>query len=82
MIVGAGKTAMDACLWLLRHGVSPQRLTWIKPRDSWILDRAAIQPGSQFAKGVLRDFSNQLDTRCWRQYRFPYLFGRLDSKAA
>ncbi|HEX4587142.1 MAG TPA: NAD(P)-binding protein [Mycobacterium sp.] len=60
VIVGAGKTAMDACLWLLRHGVAPQRLTWIKPRDSWILDRAAVQPGSQFAKGVLRDFSNQL----------------------
>jgi len=60
VIVGAGKTAMDACLWLLRHGVAPQRLTWIKPRDSWVLDRAAIQPGKQFAKGVLRDFSNQL----------------------
>ena len=50
VIVGAGKTAMDACLWLLRHGIAPQRLTWIKPRDSWVLDRAAIQPGSQFAK--------------------------------
>ncbi len=60
VIVGAGKTAMDACLWLLRHGVAPQRLTWIKPRDSWVLDRATIQPGKQFAKGVLRDFSNQL----------------------
>ena len=60
VIVGAGKTAMDACLWLLRHGVAPQRLTWIKPRESWVLDRATIQPGKQFAKGVLRDFSNQL----------------------
>ena len=50
VIVGAGKTAMDACLWLLRHGVAAERLTWIKPRDSWVLDRAAIQPGSQFAK--------------------------------
>src|SRR5215208_4621219 len=30
VIVGAGKTAMDACLWLLRHGVTAQRLTWIK----------------------------------------------------
>ncbi|HYZ68347.1 MAG TPA: NAD(P)-binding protein, partial [Mycobacterium sp.] len=31
VIVGAGKTAMDACLWLLRHGVAAERLTWIKP---------------------------------------------------
>ena len=61
VIVGAGKTAMDACLWLLRHGIAPQRLTWIKPRDSWILDRAAIQPGRQFAKRMLADFSGQLD---------------------
>lgn len=60
VIVGAGKTAMDACLWLLRHGVAPGRLTWIKPRESWVLDRAAIQPGKQFAKRVLADVADQL----------------------
>lgn len=59
VIVGAGKTAMDACLWLLRHGVAPRRLTWVKPRESWVLDRASIQPGKQFAKRVLADFSGQ-----------------------
>jgi hypothetical protein len=59
VVLGAGKTAMDACLWLLRHGVAPQRFTWIKPRESWVLDRAAIQPGKQFAKRVLADFSGQ-----------------------
>jgi hypothetical protein len=60
VVVGAGKTAMDTCLWLLRHGISPQRITWIKPRDSWLLDRAAIQPGHAFAKRVLADVSAQL----------------------
>lgn len=59
VIVGAGKTSMDACLWLLRHGVEPDRLTWIKPRDSWLLDRSAVQPGMQFARRVLADFSAQ-----------------------
>lgn len=59
VIVGAGKTSMDACLWLLRHGVAPDRLTWIKPRDSWLLDRSAVQPGMQFARRVLADFSAQ-----------------------
>jgi hypothetical protein len=59
VIVGAGKTSMDTCLWLLRHGIPPERLTWIKPRDSWILDRAAVQPGAQFARRVLADFSAQ-----------------------
>ena len=79
VIVGAGKTAMDACLWLLRHGVAPQRLTWIKPRDSWILDRAAVQPGSQFAKRVMRDFSNQL-AAVHEAESLPDLFDRLETK--
>ena len=52
-IVGAGKTGMDACLWLIRHGVSPDRLRWIMPRDSWLMNRANIQPGPLFA-GQLR----------------------------
>ncbi|GAC1401615.1 MAG: NAD(P)/FAD-dependent oxidoreductase [Mycobacterium sp.] len=79
VIVGAGKTAMDACLWLLRHGIAPEKLTWIKPRDSWILDRAAIQPGSQFAKKVLRDFSNQL-AAVHEAQSLPDLFSRLEDK--
>jgi hypothetical protein len=60
VIVGAGKTAMDACLWLLRHGIAPHRLMWVTPRDSWLLDRAAIQPGPLFAGQVLADFAAQL----------------------
>jgi hypothetical protein len=79
VIVGAGKTAMDACVWLLRHGVPPQRLTWIKPRDSWILDRALTQPGSRFAKRVLRDFSNQLNAVLEAE-SLPDLFDRLEAK--
>ncbi|MEM7080495.1 MAG: FAD/NAD(P)-binding protein, partial [Pseudomonadota bacterium] len=40
VIIGAGKTGMDACLFLLRNRVAPDNITWIMPRDSWILDRA------------------------------------------
>jgi hypothetical protein len=79
VIVGAGKTAMDACLWLLGHGVPAARLTWIKPRDSWMLDRASIQPGPQFAKRVLRDFSNQLGA-VLEADSLPDLFGILEAK--
>ncbi len=46
VVVGAGKTGMDACLWLLKHEVDPNAITWIMPRDSWMLDRASIQPGA------------------------------------
>jgi hypothetical protein len=81
VVVGAGKTAMDACLWLLRHGIAPQRLTWIKPRDSWMLDRAAVQPGSQFAKRVLRDFAYQLSA-VQEAESLPDLFDRLEAKGS
>jgi putative NAD(P)-binding protein len=44
-IVGAGKTAIDACLWLLEAGVSPDAIRWIKPRESWLLNRVYAQGG-------------------------------------
>jgi len=43
-ILGGGKTAMDACYWLLEHGVRPDAIRWIRPRDSWVLPRACFQP--------------------------------------
>jgi len=33
-VVGAGKTGIDACLWLLSQGVAAPKITWIMPRDS------------------------------------------------
>jgi hypothetical protein len=60
VIVGAGKTGIDACLWLLRNGIPPERLTWIMPRDSWLMDRANIQPGPQFLERFQAGFTQRL----------------------
>jgi hypothetical protein len=43
-ILGGGKTAIDACLWLLGAGVPPEAIRWVRPRDAWLLDRAFQQP--------------------------------------
>jgi hypothetical protein len=43
-IIGAGKTGVDACLWLLDQGVDPDRIRWVRPRDAWHLDRGSNQP--------------------------------------
>ena len=43
-VIGGGKTAMDACMWLLESGVPPEVIRWIRPRDAWLLDRAFQQP--------------------------------------
>jgi hypothetical protein len=44
VIVGGGKTAADAICWLLDQGADPDRITWIRPRDSWMLSRTFFQP--------------------------------------
>jgi len=44
VIIGAGKTAMDACTWLLGQGTPPDAITWIRPRDAWLLNRVNFQP--------------------------------------
>ena len=61
VVIGAGKTGMDACLWLLRQGVPPDRLTWVMPRDSWLLDRALIQPGPLFVDRFRAAFAAKLE---------------------
>jgi hypothetical protein len=45
VIVGGGKTALDAICWLLDRGTDPDNITWIRPRDTWILNRSFFQPG-------------------------------------
>jgi len=44
VIIGAGKTALDACVWLLEQGVSASAIRWIKPREAWWLNRRFQQP--------------------------------------
>jgi hypothetical protein len=34
VVVGSGKTGIDACLWLLENGAAPDAITWIMPRDA------------------------------------------------
>ncbi len=44
VIVGGGKTALDACVWLLERGISPAAIRWIRPRDAWWMNRKFQQP--------------------------------------
>jgi hypothetical protein len=43
-IIGAGKTAMDTCNWLLDTGVDANQIRWIRPRDGWFFNRTYMQP--------------------------------------
>jgi hypothetical protein len=48
VILGAGKTAMDTCVWLLRSGARVDDIIWVAPRDSWLFNRNVTQPGMEF----------------------------------
>lgn len=61
VIVGAGKTGMDACTWLLEHGIDPDRIRWIVPRDSWVLDRGRCQPGLEHFAELCRSQADQVE---------------------
>ena len=43
-VIGAGKTGIDTCVWLLEAGVDPERIRWLRGRDPWQYDRNFLQP--------------------------------------
>ncbi len=52
VIVGSGKTATDGIVWLLTRGVAPDRITWVRPREPWMLNRAMVQPDPVVSLGL------------------------------
>lgn len=53
IILGGGKTAMDTAVWLLEAGVTPERIGWVRPRDSWMFNRRFLQPAHVALEGLI-----------------------------
>ncbi|MGW4039073.1 NAD(P)/FAD-dependent oxidoreductase [Streptomyces sp. NPDC004778] len=82
VVVGAGKTGIDACLWLLEQGVAPTDLTWIMPRAPWLLDRAQVQPlPLRRVADLTRDFAAKHEAVMGAS-SVPDLFDRLEAAGA
>lgn len=62
VVVGGGKTGIDACLWLLENGVAPQKIRWIMPRDAWLLDRRNTQPTEEFFDDTMGAQAAQMES--------------------
>ena len=60
VVLGAGKTAMDACIWLLQSGTPADAITWVMPRDSWVVNRLSTQNGREFFKEAIGGQANQM----------------------
>jgi hypothetical protein len=61
VVIGGGKTGIDACLWLLENSVDPSKITWIRTRDPWLLNRATVQGSGDLALPTLESFTRQLE---------------------
>lgn len=61
VIIGAGKTAMDVGVYLLGAGARAESISWVMPRDSWLLDRARIQPGIEFFEATIGGQAAQME---------------------
>lgn len=60
VVLGAGKTAMDACVWLLEQGVDAGRITWVKPREPWLIDRKNLQPREKVGD-FIKDWASSVE---------------------
>lgn len=77
VVVGAGKTGMDACTWLLQNDVPSSCIHWIRPRDAWLLDRANIQPDPAFFMQFIGSLKAQFEAMAAAS-SIPDLFERLE----
>ncbi len=77
VIIGGGKTGIDACLWLLEHQVNPDNITWIVSRDAWLLDRKNTQPSEEFFANTIGAQAAQFEALAQAE-SIPDLFDRLE----
>ncbi len=77
-ILGGGKTAMDAAVWLIEHGTPPEHISWVCPRDSWLINRATTQPGKAFFTQTGSSIARQLQAMA-KASSVDDLFDRLEA---
>ena len=77
VVIGGGKTGIDACLWLLQSGADPDTIRWIVPRDGWLLDRKNAQPTPEFFEDTFGALARQMEAIATSE-SIPDLFSRLE----
>ncbi|MET0506794.1 MAG: hypothetical protein ABWZ78_01260 [Burkholderiaceae bacterium] len=80
VIIGAGKTAMDTAVWLLERGVDPDAITWIRPHDPWLLNRAFYQTDQASFEATVGALALELEAASTAS-DVDDLFERLEARA-
>jgi hypothetical protein len=79
IVIGGGKTGIDACLWLLEYGVNPDNICWIISRDAWLLNRANVQPTEAFFENTIGAQAAQFEA-IKRSTSIPDMFDQLEAE--
>ncbi|MEM6301228.1 MAG: NAD(P)/FAD-dependent oxidoreductase [Pseudomonadota bacterium] len=61
VVIGSGKTGMDAVTFLLGLGARAEQIQWIVPRDPWVFNREGLQAHPSFLKRMVELTAAQLD---------------------
>jgi len=77
VVLGGGKTSMDVLIWLLEQGVGSESLTWIAPRDSWLINRETVQPGDVGIARMLEGLAHSLEAAA-QAWNLDDLYDRLE----
>jgi hypothetical protein len=78
VVVGGGKTGIDAVIWLLENHVAPDMIRWVRPRDAWLMDRANTQPSDEFFMATMGAQAAQMEAIA-KSDSIEDLFDRLES---
>jgi hypothetical protein len=78
VVIGAGKTALDACVWLLEQGVPASTIGWVRPREAWWTNRRFQQPHAQLPE-LYRGIAIQLEAMA-EGASVADVFARLESQ--
>jgi len=56
VVIGGGKTSMDAVLWMLQSGIEADAVVWIRPREAWLSPRDLVtaEEYPRFVHGILK----------------------------
>ena len=79
VVIGGGKTGIDAILWLLEKDVNPDDIQWVMPRDAWLIDRKNTQPSEEFFADAIEDQASQMEIEALRKVKNMVRLGRVTS---
>jgi hypothetical protein len=60
-VLGGGKTALDSVSWLLANGAPASAISWVVPRDAWLVNRKLFQPGDALLAQTLNSVAAQFE---------------------